>query len=72
MKHLHNNNETYFSHLKFATIIGLTLLLRGSIFILHGLFPFCGVPKKLNLENTRDKLNKWNSHVEQRTSKKGM
>ena len=66
MSHLEKNNETYFSHLKFATVVGLTLLFRGGIFILHGLFPVHDVPKKLNLEDTRDKLDGWNKHAEER------
>lgn len=66
MKHLEKNNETYFSHFKFAGTIGLTLILRGVIFVLHGLFPVCDVPKELNLEDTRDKLNGWNDHADRR------
>ena len=66
MGHLEKNNETYFSHLKFATTIGLTLVLRGGIFILHGLLPLCEVPKKMNLEDTRDKLDIWNAYAEAR------
>ena len=72
MKHLKENSETYFSHLKFATVVGSTLLVRGGIFILHGLFPVCDIPKSLNLEGTYDKLDEWCSHVEQRTSKKDL
>jgi len=72
VEHLEENNETYFSHLKFATAIGLTLLFRGGIFVLHGLFPVCDVPKELNLENTSDKLNGWNDHAKRRITKKGM
>ena len=72
MGHLEKNNETYLNHLKFAANIGLTLFFRGGIFILHGLFPVCNVPKGLNLENTCDKLNGWNDHAGKRTAKKGM
>ena len=66
MDHLEKNRETYFSHLKFATTIGLTLLFRGGIFILHGLFPICNMPKKINLEDTRDQLDAWNKCAEGR------
>ena len=72
MEHLEKNNEIYFSHLKFAATIGLTLLFRGGIFVLHGLFPACEVPKKLNLANTRDKLNQWNDHADRRSEKEVM
>ena len=69
MRHLKENNETYLSHLKFATTIGLTLMLRGGIFLVHGLLPVCEIPKKFNIEDTREKLNKWNTQAKQRTSK---
>ena len=72
MNHLEQNNETYLSHLKFAGTVGLTLIFRGVIFVLHGLFPVYDVPKELNLEGTRDKLNGWNDHAEQRISKKSL
>jgi len=68
MKHLKENGETYLSHLKFAGTVGLTLIFRGVIFVLHGFFPVCDVPKELNLEGTRDKLNGWNDHAERRIS----
>ena len=66
MKHLKENNETYLSHLKFATKIGLTLTLRGGIFLLHGLFPACEIPKKLNLSSTCNFLKDCNKHAEDR------
>jgi len=72
VRHLDQNNETYLDHLKFAGTVGLTLIFRGVIFVLHGLFPVCDVPKELNLEDTRNKLNGWNDHAEQRSSKKDM
>jgi len=72
MKHLEENSETYFNHLKFAITVGLTLLVRGGIFILHGLFPVCDIPKGLDLGGTCDKLDEWCSHVKQRTSKKDL
>ena len=70
MKHLESNNETYLSHLKFATSVGLTLIFRGAIFILHGLFPVCAIPKELNLEDTCDKFNKWNDHTKRRYNRR--
>jgi hypothetical protein len=72
VKHLEENNETYFSHLKFATTIGLTLMFRGGIFFLHGFFPVREVPKKLNLKNTCDKLNQWNDYADRRNEKEVM
>jgi hypothetical protein len=66
MKHLRDNNETYFSHFKFAVKMGLTLVLRGGIFLLHGLLPICDVPQSLNLKSTYNYLKECNEHAEGR------
>jgi len=66
VEHLEKNSETYYVHLKFAATIGLTLVCRGGIFLLHGLFPVCDIPKKLNIEDTRDKLNEWNLQADRK------
>ena len=66
LRHLRENNETYFSHLKFACVVGTSLFLRGIVFFLHGMFPICDIPKFLNLETTLDKLQKWNRYTEER------
>ena len=66
MKHLTENNETYFGHLNFACIVGMTLIIRGSMFMVHGLFPVLEIPKRFNLENTFKKLKKWNEYAETR------
>ncbi len=50
----------------FAGKVGLSLLLRGVVFVLHGLLPLWDIPARLNLENLRDKAEKWNKHTEQR------
>jgi hypothetical protein len=65
-KHLKDNNESYLSHLMFAGKVGLSLLLRGVVFVLHGLLPLWDIPARLNLENLRDKADKWNDHTKQR------
>ena len=69
MVHLKKNNETYISHLLFAGKIGLTLIFRGLIFLLHALFPICKIPKRLNLEHTIDKLYDWYSYTLKRKTK---
>ena len=69
MKHLKENNETYFSHLKFAGAIGIQLALRGIILILHGLFPVCEVPKSVDLNNTCELLSRWNDYARRRKEK---
>jgi len=66
MRHLKENNETYFSHLKFAGTMGLQLILRGTLFILHGVLPFCNIPNSLNLNNTCKLINKWDSYAKNR------
>ena len=69
MKHLVENNETYFSHFKFAGNIGLNLIFRGIIFLFHAVLPICDIPKKWNLENTLEKLYKWNVYTNERLQK---
>ncbi len=69
MKHLKENNETYFSHLKFAGAIGIQLALRGVILMLHGLLPVCEVPKSVDLNSTCELLSKWNNYARRRKEK---
>jgi hypothetical protein len=67
MKHLRENNETYFSHLRFAGWIGISLVFRGIIFLFHGLFPMVELSKRFNLEVTIEKLTAWNEYAKKRT-----
>ena len=69
MKHLKENNETYFSHLKFAGTMGIQLFIRGIIFILHGIFPVCDVPHKLSLEKMYELVTKWHKYAQKRMQK---
>ena len=69
MKHLKENNETYFSHLLFAGKVGLTLMFRGFVFILHAIFPICNVPKKWNILATLKDLEEWHQYVFKRFNK---
>ena len=66
MRHLRENNETYLGHFRFAGWIGLSLILRGLIFVLHGLLPIAKIPKKFNLEVTIEKLAAWNVYSKER------
>jgi hypothetical protein len=66
MKHLKDNNETYFSHLFFAGKVGLYLLSCGIMFLLHGLLPISSVPKSLNLPEIKRKCKEWNDHTIER------
>ena len=69
MKHLKDNGETYFTHLKFAWGVGLSLAARGFVFMLHGLIPAITIPKSVNLEETGKKITEWNEHAESRVQK---
>ncbi len=69
MGHLKKNNETYLSHLLFAGKIGLTLIFRGIIFLLHGVLPICKIPEQWNLNNTTIKLQEWNFYTIRRLDK---
>tara|TARA_R110000824_G_scaffold153926_8_gene325751 strand:+ start:2802 stop:3008 length:207 start_codon:yes stop_codon:yes gene_type:complete len=66
MKHLKENGENYLSHLLFSGKVGLTLLFRGVVFLLHGLIPICSIPKKWNLEETSLKLFRWSEYTNRR------
>ncbi len=63
LNHCKNNNETYISHMIFASKVGLTMLFIGTVFVFHALLPFFKIPKKLNLEHTIYKMKKWNMHT---------
>jgi len=67
--HWSDNNETYVSHLRFATRIGIQLVVRGIVFVIHGILPFIPVPASLNLAATLQKVNEWNDHTIQRMQK---
>ena len=67
MKHLKSNNEAYSSHFLFASKVGLTLIFRGWLFIFHAIFPIGEIPKRWNLGNTIQKLQKWNEYTIKRS-----
>jgi hypothetical protein len=66
LKHLKENNETFLSHYVFASTIGISLIARGLIFIMHAVFPVCDIPKTFNLEQTCKKLQVWNKYTQER------
>lgn len=66
MKHLRENNETYWSHFKFAVCLGIKLLCRGILLIVHGVFPFLPIPKKYNIDSTENLINKAKKHADNR------
>lgn len=62
-KHPHSVGETYFTHLFFAFLMGLQLLLAGIACIIHSVFPF------LFTTTGSDAAKKIISKVEKRKSK---
>ena len=66
MKHLKDNNETYFSHLKFASTIAATLFFRSFVFFFHAILPIYDIPKRWNIQKTKDDLNRWHAYTIQR------
>ena len=67
MKHLKENNETYFSHLKFAGSVGIQLLYTGNNLDSYtDYFPVCEVPKSVDLNNTCELISKWNTYAKSR------
>jgi len=69
MKHLINNSETYLKHMLFASRIGLTLIFRGLLFLLHSILPIKQIPSQWNLSNLSTKIAKWNLHTTERLKK---
>tara|TARA_B100001778_G_C18526195_1_gene601275 strand:+ start:815 stop:1027 length:213 start_codon:yes stop_codon:yes gene_type:complete len=69
MKHLKENNETYLSHFIFAANIGLHLVFRGIVFIVHALVPIGNIPSAWNLENLSHRAKTWNDNAESRTKR---
>jgi hypothetical protein len=48
LKHPAEKGLGYFSHFKKAFKMGFRLLISGSLFIIHSIFPFIPIPKKYN------------------------
>lgn len=65
-KHLKENNTSYMQHFRFACRIGLSLIFRGYVFLIHAFFPFANIPKPWNLEQTSRDLHNWNEEAERR------
>jgi len=68
--HLKDNNETYVSHFVFASKIGLHLLIRSIVFLVHAVIPLIVIPKKMNLSSTCELITHWNAHSKSRVDKK--
>ena len=46
--------------------VGISMALRGIIFVLHGVFPMVTMPKKFSLEATVEKITAWNEYAKKR------
>ena len=66
MKHLSENNETYISHMLFASKIAVYLSVSSTFFLVHSIFPFVKIPDIFNLNAVCNNVKKWNEHAEQR------
>ena len=55
-----NANETWWQHCQFAIGVAIRLIFTSIMFIIHALFPFIGIPRWLNIEDTIGFLEKEN------------
>ena len=69
IKHLKDNNETYWNHFKFAGGMGVSLILRGIASLVHAALPSLPIPKFLHLEVTKRRVDEWNAYADVRTRK---
>lgn len=63
-EHTQKQGVTYMEHLVFAVGIAIRLFSSAIVFVLHGLLPFVDIRKELDLEATRDYLEKQNDWIE--------
>jgi hypothetical protein len=59
IKHLKENNETYFGHLKFAWTAAFHMLVSSCCLLVHGLLPFIPTTRLFNIATMARKLKKW-------------
>ena len=59
IKHLKENNETYFGHLKFAWTAAFHMLVSSCCLLVHGLLPLIPTPRLFNIATMARKLKKW-------------
>ena len=50
-KHLKENNETYFSHMRFAGKAGLHFALASICYSVHAILPFIPIPERFSFES---------------------
>ena len=59
-----NGMKSWWAHCKSACLIGFRLYFTSWFFIIHGIFPFIPIPKKLNLTDSACYLLKENEERE--------
>ncbi len=69
MGHLKDNNETYWSHFRFAGGMGISLITRGVFNLLHAVLPDLTIPKCLHLKETKKRVDEWNAYADARTER---
>ena len=62
-KHLKENNETYFSHLKFAGRVGFYLSLASICYSVHAILPFIPIPARFSFETVVNKCIAWHNYT---------
>ncbi|MES9945904.1 MAG: hypothetical protein B6D77_17200 [gamma proteobacterium symbiont of Ctena orbiculata] len=63
-QHLHDQGISYFQHADFALGIAFRLGASVLVFALHGLFPWIGINRRLDLEATSAYLLQQNDWIE--------
>ncbi len=69
MKHLQENNETYFSHMLFAGQVAIYLSISSTFFLIHSILPFIKIPTPFNLDAVLSTVKEWNEYTHQRKEK---
>ena len=62
-KHLKENNETYLSHMLFASNVALYLSVASICYCVHAALPFVPVPERFTLESIVNKCVKWHNYT---------
>ena len=62
-KHLKENNESYFSHMRFAARAGFYLAVSSLCYSVHALFPFISVPERFCFESVVNRCIDWHNYT---------
>ena len=67
--HLKNNEIGYCSHMQFAIVVSLRLLLTALLLVFHAIIPFIKIPKKFSIGGTSDYLFDKDFNIKERKLK---